>query len=119
MSKRGVVALVFMLAPISLVIGGCAVWKWTTATFTVKNESGQTIRYLRVEVYENEPYLFENIPPGGEVSGSFTVRHETTLMLHGQLADGTKFDESYGYAVWEEFAPHIGVVVQHGGLIGP
>lgn len=119
MSRKDVVAVVFILAPILLVIGGCAAWRWAPATFTVKNETGQSIHHLRVEIYQNEPYVFENIPPGGVVSGSFTVHHEASLMIHGRLADGTEFDEPYGYVVWESFAPHIGVVVQRSGQVGP
>jgi hypothetical protein len=52
------------------------------------------------------------------VSGSFHVRQEETLDVRGRLADGTEFREFCGYVVWEEFAPHVNVVVRGDGWVG-
>jgi len=105
-----------VVIPPLLVFLGWVVWNWTPATYTVKNESGQLIRVLIVGVGE-KTYRYENIPAGGEVSGSFYYGHETNLSVRGQLTDGTSFDECCAYLVWEDFAPHVGVVVGMGGQV--
>ena len=108
MMKRPVVIVGLML------VAGCGVWRWTPATFTIKNESGQPIRSMTVDV-AGKSFQFADIPPGETVSGSFHVSHEESLDVRGLLADGTKFADGYGYVVWEEFAPQINAVVRISG----
>lgn len=111
MRKKIVGAVLVMVA-----VAGVAVRVWTPATFTVTNESGQFIASMTVEV-AGKLFRFENVPTGGEVSGSFYVDHEECLDLRGHLADGTKFRDYCGYVVWEEFAPHIHAVVRSDGQV--
>lgn len=99
-----------------LLVGTWAAWCWLPATFTITNESGQPIRYLRVEVAE-KTFEFHNIPPGGTVRGSFHFSNEATLGVTGRFADGTTFGEPCGYVVWESFAPNVDVLV-YGDWVG-
>jgi hypothetical protein len=80
---------------------GWAVWRWTPATFTVWNESGQPVLGLAVEV-GGRTFRFGTVPPGGEVRGSFHIDQEDVVTVRGRLADGTPVEESCGYVVWEE-----------------
>lgn len=105
MSKHAVAALALVS------VAGLGCWRWTPATFAVRNESGQTVRALTVEV-AGRTYCFADVPLAGEVTGSFRVGQEATLLVRGRLADGTAFAEPCGYVVWEEFAPHVAVVVR-------
>jgi hypothetical protein len=99
-----------------LMVTTCGVWRLAPATFTLKNGSGQPIRSLTIEV-AGKTFRYQDIPPGGTVSGSFRVQQEESLLIEGRLADGTEFAESHGYVVWEDFAPHIDVVVRPGGRV--
>ena len=108
MSKFAVVTLTF------LVIVGCAFWRWTPATFSIRNESGQPVRVLTVEV-GGKTFQYKDIPMGGEVTGSFHVEQEEVLDVRGQFADGAEFGDACAYVVWEEFAPHVNVVVRSSG----
>jgi hypothetical protein len=95
---------------LSLLLVAWGVWSFTPATFAIKNESGQAIRSLTVEVAGKTVRYFD-IPPGGEVRGSFHFTQEASLHVTGEFADRTRFGESCGYVVWEEFAPHVNVAV--------
>lgn len=101
----------------TLLVFACGVWRLTPATFTLENQSGQPIRSLTIEV-AGKTFRYQDVPPGGTVSGSFRVQQEESLLIRGRLADGTEFAEPHGYVVWEDFAPHVDVVVRPGGQVG-
>jgi hypothetical protein len=77
-----------------LMVTTCGVWRLAPATFTLKNGSGQPIRSLTIEV-AGKTFRYQDIPPGGTVSGSFRVQQEESLLIEGRLADGTGFAESH------------------------
>ncbi|AMV29559.1 hypothetical protein VT84_34510 [Gemmata sp. SH-PL17] len=97
-------------------VAGWGVWRWTPATFAIRNESGKPIRVLMVDV-AGKTLQYNDIPAGGTAAGSFHVKQEETLSVRGWFADGTAFEEHCGYVAWEEFAPHISVVVRNDGFI--
>ena len=103
----------FVGALVLLVVVWAIRW-WTPATFTLPNESGQNIRSLTIEV-GGKTFHYAELPPGGEVSGSFHVSQEEVFDVRGQYADGQEFHEWCGYVVWEEYAPHTNIFVRAGG----
>lgn len=92
------------------------VWRWTPATFSVTNGTGQTIPFLVVRVAGDE-FSFRDVPPGATVSGSFRVSQEESLVVRGRFANGAEIAESAGYVTWEQFAPHIDAVVTDDGSV--
>ncbi|MBA4062201.1 MAG: hypothetical protein C0501_00575 [Isosphaera sp.] len=102
-----------LLTPV-LFVAACCV---APASFTVRNESGQPVEVLTVEV-DGRTFRYQDVPAGGEVSEWFWFWREATLDVRGRYADGTEFGESCGYVVWEDFAPHVDVVVRPGGEVG-
>jgi hypothetical protein len=84
--------------------------------FTVTNESGQTVQDLVVEVGP-DTRRYKHFPPSGAVSASFRFNNEATFRIKGRLADGTVFDDSAGYVVWENLVVRSRIVIGEGGEV--
>lgn len=97
-------------------VGSCAAWRLLPASFSVTNGSDQEIHSLTVSVAE-KTFQFENIPPGGKVSGWFYFSGEATFGLDGHFANGTPISDSSGYLVWESIAPHCSMFVKPDGIV--
>jgi hypothetical protein len=112
--EGGVTKRILVTLGLLLVLwSGC---RLTPATFAIKNESGQTLHSLTVEV-GGKTYHYSDIPPEGEVAGWFHVWQDEVFDVSGEYEDGTMFTDFCGYVVWEEFAPHTRIVVLPEGRV--
>jgi len=105
-------------ASVSLALLVCCglVWICAPSTFTLRNGSGKSIRSLSVEV-SGKTLHYEDIPVGGEVSGSFHFNNEDSFDVQGQFADGTEFADFCGYLLWQDFESHRVLILRPDGMV--
>lgn len=86
--------------------------------FVVANAAGRPIRWMTIEVCD-EQFRFENIPPGGVVPGGRfgTPTDESVFEVRGEFADGTPFHEYCGYVVWEDYGRRFRLTVPPDGMV--
>src|SRR5262245_57629483 len=89
------------LIGLSAVPAGWGIWLLSRNRFVVKNETGQQVRSLTVEVCDRT-FSFGNLTPGGSVSARFgTPDDESDFLVRYWLEDGTRVEDRCGYVVWE------------------
>ncbi len=75
---------------------GLAVLADDSHRIVVRNASGQTVTDLAVEVGAAR-YEAESLADGESVTVGFVVRQDSAYRVAGTLADGARFEHSFGY----------------------
>jgi len=110
---------VIVLAIIGVLILGGTIWSLRAIQnrLTVENRSGQPVSLLMIGVYgSSSSFMFENLPDGGKVSGSFSIDSDGGFYVHGFLADGTNIAGGYySYVTNGMYGEYAHFVVKQGG----
>jgi len=65
-------------------------------TFTIVNQTGQSLTSLRVEVC-NQKFDLGSIPPNGQTSRTYNITTDSGYSVQATLKDGSRIEEIDGY----------------------
>jgi hypothetical protein len=91
-------------------------WQGAQHQLVVLNQSGQVVTSMKITL-EDETITFANLFAGEEAVREFKTRTGGTIVLKGELADGTRVAGRFTYQPQEMFGERVRFVVKHKGSI--